>query len=191
MRMTGYVFGYRRVSSVQQSYERQTLALHEAGIGEDRIYEDKLSGRTVDRPGLNAVISIARPGDEIVVTSMDRLGRTALGILQTLEDLEGRGIHVRSLKPGESFDGVTGKLLRTIMIAIAEWERQNTAERAAEGRAARSANGTRKTRSKTAVTPQNIAAVKALRAQGMPIKQIAHNQRISRASVYRALESAA
>lgn len=186
---TGYTWGYRRVSSVQQSYERQTMALHDHGIPEDRIFEDKLSGRTMDRPGLNALLKVARPGDRVVVSSLDRLGRTVLGTLQTFEELEEAGIHVKSLKPGEEFEGITGKLLRNIMLSIAEWERENTKERAAEGRAALAAKGERKPRPKTALKPETVAAVKALRAQKMTIETIAENQKISRASVYRALDA--
>lgn len=165
------------------------MALHDHGIPEDRIFEDKLSGRTMDRPGLNALLKVARPGDRVVVSSLDRLGRTVLGTLQTFEELEEAGIHVKSLKPGEEFEGITGKLLRNIMLSIAEWERENTKERAAEGRAALAAKGERKPRPKTALKPETVAAVKALRAQKMTIETIAENQKISRASVYRALDA--
>ncbi len=186
---TGYVWGYRRVSSVQQSYERQTKALHDEGIPEDRIFEDKLSGKSMDRPGLKELLKVARPGDTVMVSSLDRLGRTVLGTLQTFEELEEAGIHVKSLKKGEEFEGITGKLLRNIMLSIAEWERENTKERAAEGRAARAAKGESKPRPKTALKPETVAAVKALRAQKMTIEKIALNQGISRASVYRALDA--
>lgn len=192
---TGYLWGYRRVSSVQQSYARQTKALTdallEAGVPEEeienRIFEDKLSGRSMDRPGFKALRKQARRGDTVLVSSLDRLGRTVLGTLQTFEELEEAGIHVRSLKPGEEFEGITGKLLRNIMLSIAEWERENTKERAADGRAAKAANGERKPRPKTALKPETIAAVKAQRAQGMTVDAITKSLKISRASVYRAL----
>ena len=186
---TGYVWGYRRVSSVAQSYERQTKALLDHGIPEKRIYEDKLSGKTMDRPGLNALLAVARPGDTVVVSSLDRLGRTVLGTLQTFEELEEAGIHVKSLKAGEEFEGITGTLLRNIMLSIAEWERANIAERAAEGRAALASKGDRKPRPKTALKPEKVAAVKALRAQAWTIERIASETQISRASVYRALDA--
>lgn len=188
---TGYTFGYRRVSSVQQNYARQTAALLEYGIPEKRIFEDKMSGKTMSRPGLEALLEVARPGDTVVVTDLSRLGRTVLGTLQTFEDLEKRGIRVKSLKAGEEFEGITGQLLRNIMLSISEWERANIAERAAEGRAALAAKGERKPRSKTALLPETVESVKALRSQGWTIDRIVKKEGISRASVYRALGDAA
>jgi DNA invertase Pin-like site-specific DNA recombinase len=182
-----YAFGYRRVSSLKQSYERQTKALHDIGIPDDRIYEDKVSGKFKSRPGLDALLKVARRGDTITVSSLDRLGRTVLHILQTIEELEHRGISVHSLKPGEQFEGVTGKLVRNIMASIAEWERENINERAAEARAAREAQGLTTGRSKSVLIPTKIDAVRTLRASGKTIAYIVTNQAMSRASVYRAL----
>lgn len=182
-----YAFGYRRVSSLKQSYERQTKALHDIGIPDDRIYEDKVSGKFKSRPGLDALLKVARRGDTITVSSLDRLGRTVLHILQTIEELEHRGISVHSLKPGEQFEGVTGKLVRNIMASIAEWERENINERAAEARAAREAEGLTTGRSKSVLIPTKIDAVRTLRASGKTIAYIVTNQAMSRASVYRAL----
>jgi DNA invertase Pin-like site-specific DNA recombinase len=166
-----YAFGYRRVSSLKQSYERQ----------------DKVSGKFKSRPGLDALLKVARRGDTITVSSLDRLGRTVLHILQTIEELEHRGISVHSLKPGEQFEGVTGKLVRNIMASIAEWERENINERAAEARAAREAQGLTTGRSKSVLIPTKIDAVRTLRASGKTIAYIVTNQAMSRASVYRAL----
>ncbi len=154
---------------MQQSYERQTKALHDHGTPENMIFEDKLTGSTMDRPGLDDLLERARPGDTVIVSSLGRLGRTVPDTLQTFEELEEKGIHVRSVKPGEEFEGITGTLLRNIMLSIAQWERENTKERAAEGRAARAAKGERAPRAKTALTPAKIAAAKSLRDGVTPL----------------------
>ena len=111
-----------------------------------------------------------------------------LHILQTIEELEHRGIFVQSLKPGEQFEGVTGKLVRNIMASIAEWERENINERAAEARAAREAKEITSGRAKSVLIPTKIEAVRTLRISGKTIAYIVQNQAKSRASVYRALE---
>lgn len=185
--INSYTYGYRRVSSVQQSYIRQTAALHDAGIEDDKIFEDKLTGKTMDRPGLNALLKVARSGDVINVSSLDRLGRTTFHALETLELLEQRGITVRSLKPAEQFDGPTGKLVRDLMLVLAEWERANAAERAADARAARRGLGIDVGRKKTALAPSNVDTVRKLRANGLSAIKIAAETGMSRASVYRAL----
>jgi len=69
--------GYARVSTTKQDLDRQVDALQQAGIGPERIYLDKKSGATTDRPGLRAALAYARGGDVVVVHTLDRLGRTA------------------------------------------------------------------------------------------------------------------
>jgi len=182
-----FAFGYRRVSSLKQSYERQTKALHDSGIADDRIYEDKISGKFKSRPGLDALPKVARRGDTITVSSLDHLGREVLHILQTIEEFEHRGISVQSLKPGEQFEGVTGKLVRNIMASIAEWERENINERAAEARAAREAKGITSGRTKSVLIPMKIEAVRTVRTSGETVAYIVENQAMNRTSVYREL----
>ncbi|MFZ0379238.1 MAG: recombinase family protein [Solirubrobacteraceae bacterium] len=89
--------GYARVSTAKQDLDRQIEALLEAGIARERIYVDKKSGATVDRPGLGAVLEYAREGDVIVVHTLDRLGRTVRDTLNLIHELSGRGVGVRNL----------------------------------------------------------------------------------------------
>jgi len=89
--------GYARVSTTKQDLDRQVDALQQAGIGPERIYLDKKSGATTDRPGLKAALAYARNGDVIVVHTLDRLGRTVRDTLNLIHELAERGVGVRNL----------------------------------------------------------------------------------------------
>ena len=89
--------GYARVSTVKQDLDRQIDALTAVGIPLERIYLDKKSGSTVDRPGLRELIAYARDGDVIVVHTLDRLGRTVRDTLNLIHELSERGVGVRNL----------------------------------------------------------------------------------------------
>jgi DNA invertase Pin-like site-specific DNA recombinase len=184
-------FGYIRVSTVAQKLDRQEDALTATGIAPDDIFRDKISGAKQSRPGLNALLKQARPGDTITVHSLDRLGRTALHVMQTIADLHERGVTIKSLKESEDLNSATGKLMAGIMVHIAEWERSMNAERVAEARAARAArakDGEQVAgRPRTALVPAKVKEVKRLKADGWTVGEIAHDTKMSRASVYRAL----
>lgn len=187
-------FGYIRVSTVVQTLDRQTDALTAQGIAPTDIYSDKISGKRQSRPGLDSLLKVARPGDTITVHSLDRLGRSALHVLSTIADLEERDIDVRSLKDGENMTGATGKLMRGLMALVAEWERQMNAERVAEARAARAARAKAGEqvagRPRTARDPKSVKKVKSLKARGLSVAEIVDATKLSRASVYRALQEA-
>jgi DNA invertase Pin-like site-specific DNA recombinase len=189
--MTSKRFGYIRVSTVSQNLDRQTDALIADGIEAVDIYDDKISGTRQSRPGLDDLLSRVREGDEITVVSLDRLGRSALHLMQTVAMLEERGVRVRSLKDGENMGGATGKLMRGLMALVAEWEREMNAERVAEARAARAARAADGEqiagRPRTAMTEANVAKVRKLKAKGHSAADIAKLTEMSRASVYRLL----
>jgi DNA invertase Pin-like site-specific DNA recombinase len=191
-KVLGKRYGYVRVSTVAQSIDRQKDALLEKGIEDGLIFSDKISGTKQSRPGLDEILRHISPGDSITVHSMDRLGRSALHVMQTIAALEERGVSVLSLKEGEAqYTGATGQFMRGIMILVADWERSMNAERVAEARAARSKRA--KTgeqiagRPRTALAPAKVKAIHAMRRDGMRIQEIATQAMISRASVYRAL----
>jgi len=93
----GAELGYARVSTAKQDLDRQIDALSAAGIPAERIYLDKKSGATTDRPGLRVLLDYARSGDVIVVHTLDRLGRTVRDTLNLIHDLAERGVGVRNL----------------------------------------------------------------------------------------------
>lgn len=131
--------GYARVSREEQNADLQHDALRAAGC--DDIFEDKLSGATMKRPGLDAALARLQPGDELVVWKFDRFGRTMLETLLLVLDLEKRGIGFRSLT--ESFDARTpiGRGVLAFMAAIAEDERASIIKRTRAGMAAAKRRG--------------------------------------------------
>jgi DNA invertase Pin-like site-specific DNA recombinase len=109
---------YWRKSSLQQSYERQTKALHGLGIPEGRV-RGRGVGQVDERPGWQDLPSHVRASDVVRVDGSDRLGRPTLTTLQAMEELEQRGVRVPSAKPGEDLQGATGELSRQIMPVMA------------------------------------------------------------------------
>lgn len=190
---TSKSFGYIRVSTVSQTLDRQTDALIAAGIAPADIFSDKISGARQSRPGLDDLLSRVRSGDSITVASLDRLGRSALHVMQTVAELEERGIAVHSLKSGEDMEGATGKLMRGLMALVAEWEREMNAERVAEARAAKAARAKAGEqvagRPRTAMTAANVKAVLKYREQGNSMREVARLTGLSSASVHRILSA--
>jgi DNA invertase Pin-like site-specific DNA recombinase len=182
-------FGYVRVSTAKQNLDRQLVALESEGIRPEDIYSDKISGVKTKRPGLDSLLKVVRPGDIIVVHSLDRLGRSAMHILQTIHDLTEAGISIKSLKNSEDLTSVNGRLMVTIFSAIAEWEREIINERAAEAREARRGKGEHVGRP-LALTPSQVTTVRLLKQNGHRPTDIARDMGVSRATVYRALEQA-
>jgi hypothetical protein len=119
--------GYARVSREDQNIALQHDALKAAGCG--KIFDDKKTGATMTRPGLERALAHLRPGDELVVWKFDRLGRTMLETLTLAIDLDRRGIAFRSLN--ESFDTATpiGRGVMAIIAAVAEDERAGLIKR--------------------------------------------------------------
>lgn len=90
--MNSHLIGYARVSTSKQTTDQQTDALRAAGAS--RIFEDTISGAKRDRPGLDELLAFAREGDTIVIVALDRLGRSMSHVIQTIEELQERGIQV-------------------------------------------------------------------------------------------------
>jgi len=183
--------GYARVSTVKQDLERQIEALAEAGIARERIYVDKKSGATVDRPGLRAVLEYAREGDVIVVHTLDRLGRTVRDTLNMIHELSERGVGVRNLADPIKIDSSDpedpmAQLAVVLLALFAQMERTYTIERAAHARAVATAKGRRVGRP-VLVDPDKLAYAAHLRDQGDTIAEIMNKTGIARTSLYRHL----
>jgi DNA invertase Pin-like site-specific DNA recombinase len=183
--------GYARVSTVKQDLDRQIQALIEDGVDRERIYVDKKSGATVDRPGLREVLAYARDGDVIVVHTLDRLGRTVRDTLNLIHDLAERGVGVRNIADPIKVDSGNpsdpmAQLAVVLLALFAQMERTYTLERAAHARAVATAKGRRVGRP-VVVDPAKLEWAAHLRETGNTIAEIVAKTGIPRTSLYRHL----
>ncbi|MEV4767779.1 recombinase family protein [Micromonospora humida] len=185
----GLELGYARVSTTKQHLDRQIDALNKAGIADERLYVDKKTGSTVERDGLKALLKFARPGDTIVVYTLDRLGRNLREVLNLVHDLNERGVGVRSLADPMPIDTNAtgmGRIGFLLLALIAEMERVFTAERSAHARAVAAASGRNIGRPR-AHTDAQIEHARLLRKQGDSLSQIVKKTQIPKSSLRRYL----
>ena len=182
------VIGYKRVSSVSQSTERQEL-------GEvDKLFEEKLSGKdTKGRPALLAMIDYAREGDVVKVHSIDRLARDLRDLQSIISDLNDKGVTITFLTENLTFsagaDDAFAKLQLQMMGAFAEFERNIIRKRQAEGIAKAKERGVYDNRVRKNVIDRD--QVRKLSSEGLSTYKIADKMSISRMSVHRILNHSA
>lgn len=177
--------GYARVSTDDQSLDLQRDALRQAGC--ERIFSDVASGATDERKGLAEALAFARPGDTLVVWKLDRLGRSLPHLVQTVNDLNTRGIGFCSTR--ESVDTSTsgGKLVFHLFAALAEFERDVIRERTQAGLTAARARG-RKGGRPARLDEKKLALARRLMAdRDTNVAEICRTLNVSRSTLYRAL----
>ena len=136
--------GYIRVSSIDQNEARQIEALKKFGI--EKWFTEKISGKDTNRPQLQQMLDFAREGDTIYIHDFSRLARSTKDLLNIVERLQVKGIHLVSNKENIDTSTPTGKLMLTMIAAINEFERTNLLERQREGIAIAKRNGVYKGR---------------------------------------------
>lgn len=179
------LFGYARVSTSQQSLDLQIKALLAEGVREDRIFADKISGAKACREGLDLLRLKVEEGDVILVTKLDRLGRDTADMIQLIKEFDEIKVAVRFLDDGISTEGAMGKMVVTILSAVAQAERQRILERTNEGRQEAMANGVQFGRKRTV----DREKARSLYKTGMGATEIAEKMRIGRSTVYNALKA--
>ena len=174
--------GYARVSTQDQNADLQRDALKAAGC--EKIFTDKLSGARADRPGLAKAMEMTREGDVLAVWRLDRLGRSLVHLIETVQALESRGVGFRSLT--ESIDTTTsgGKLIFHVFGALAEFERSLIKERTIAGLAAARQRGRVGGRPR-AMTEDKVAAARKLLASGSSPSEVASVVGVSVPTLYR------
>lgn len=180
--MKNYIFGYARVSTEQQNLDRQLDALQKYGC--DLIYNEKMTGTKRDRPELKKMLDRMTEGDTVAIESLSRLGRSTKDLIELTEQFQSKGIHLISLKESIDTSTSTGKLLFTLMSAIAQFERDVIADRTREGlRAARA-------RGRTGGRPRTNSdavkkAVKLYHTRQYSIKEIEELTGVKKSTLYR------
>lgn len=181
------ILGYARVSTTGQDLDVQIVALDAAGVESGRVFTDKLSGSAkVDRPGLLAMLDYARAGDTVVVTAIDRLGRSVAEVTRTIADLGERRIVLRALREGIDTATPTGRAVAGIMATLAELELELGRERRASSRESRRSRQLPPTKpTKLSIARQE--QLRRLAATGEPVRELAIAFGIGRATAYRYL----
>lgn len=179
------LFGYARVSTRQQSLDTQVKALQAKGVRANRIFTDKISGSHVDREGLQMLLVKVEEGDIILVNKLDRLGRDTAEMIKLIQQFDNMGVAVRFLDDGISTEGTMGKMVITILTAVAQAERQRILERTNEGRQEAKAKGVKFGRKPSV----NKEKVRGLYDQGVGATDIAKQLKIGRSTVYKVLAS--
>lgn len=196
-------YGYARVSTQDQTTANQRLELEQAGHEIDEWFEDigvsgklsaaqrprfaellkKLNGPVIDKK----TGAVKKPGDVLVVSKLDRLGRDAIDVQQTVRDLEARGIRVVvHALGGADLTSPTGKLLMTMLSAVAEMERDLLVERTQAGLQRAKAEGKVLGR-RPSLNEQQRTEIREKDAQGVPIAQLAKEYGVARGTIYAAL----
>lgn len=162
--------GYARVSTTDQNLETQIQALQQYGC--QKIYTEKRSGMNHDRPELNKMLASLREGDTVIVTKLNRLGRSLLHTLKLIEDFKKQNIHFKSLDLGVDTTTPSGKLIMNVFAALAQYERENILEQAKAGIEKAKRDGKHIGRPK-GYDKDKLEKISLLTDKGLTLKQIA------------------
>lgn len=176
------IIGYARVSSIGQSLDVQLDKLNIYGC--DKIFSEKRSGTTADRPNLKTALQYLREGDVLVITKLDRLARSTFHLTQIAERLRKDGIELVVLDQNIDTSTPTGKLLFNMLASISEFETEIRKERQLEGIAKAKEKGVR-FGAKAKLSDAQIIEMRQKRVEGVLIKDLMSFYGMSKASVYR------
>ena len=184
--MKKFVFGYARVSTEQQNLDRQLDMLQKYGV--DHIYNEKMTGTKRNRPELEKLLERLTEGDTVVVESLSRLGRSTKDLIWLMETFNAKGVNLISLKESIDTTTSTGKLLFTLMSAIAQFERDVIADRTREGLNSARARGRKGGRPRTD-TDKVRKAIKLYNTQQYSLAEIEDMTGVKRSTLYRGIRS--
>jgi len=183
------LIGYARVSKADgsQVLDLQMDALVEAGVPKNRIYQDRVSGKAAQRPGLDACLKALQPGNTLVVWKLDRLGRDLKHLVNTVDELRQRQVNFKVLAgAGAEIDTTTanGRLFFAVFAALAEYERELIAERTRAGLQAARARGRKGGRPRKMDQTTLHMAMSAMSDPKTSPKEVARKLGITTATLY-------
>lgn len=186
------IYGYARVSTAGQardgnSLEAQRKALTEAGAKE--IFCDAFTGTKASRPEFNKLLEQLKEGDTVIVTKLDRFARSALQGLTVLQELSEKGVTLHVLNMGLFDNSPNGKLMRTIFLAFAEFERDQIIQRTAEGKAIAKANDPEWREGRKKVINIPLEVIEKVKLGEMSVSAACRELGISRGSWYNEMKA--
>ena len=186
------IYGYARVSTKGQAKDGNSLEAQETELkkaGAEKIYTDAYTGTKTHRPELDKLIGVLQVGDTIVVTKLDRIARSLRQGIDLIDSLVEKGVAVNVLNMGKIDDTPTGKLIRNVMLAFSEFERDMIMQRTAEGKAiAKQQPGYREGRKEKYSKAQIDHAMKLLEGSNS-YRQVAEMTGISKSTLIRKKKS--
>jgi DNA invertase Pin-like site-specific DNA recombinase len=187
------LIGYARVSTRGQDSDRQQADLLDAGVRRDDLYIDHgVSGARTSRPEFDRALTALHAGDTMVITTLDRLGRSTANMLELAERLRGLGVALRVLNlGGDAVDTGTpiGSMLFTVMAALAQMELDIKRERINDSVSKRRAAGLDLGGRREKFTRRQLETARKLLDDGEPATHVARDLGMSRATLYRRLKA--
>jgi DNA invertase Pin-like site-specific DNA recombinase len=181
------IIGYARVSTQEQSLDRQIDVLK--NYGAEQIFEEKITGTIKNRPELDKMKAMLRENDVVVIESLSRLGRSSKDLLALIEEFRDRKVTLVSLRENIDISTPTGQLMFTVLAALCQFERDLTVQRTKDGLMAARARGRKGGR--RATDPKKIEkALKLYESQTHSIKEIIAITGVSHGVLYKAINAA-
>lgn len=184
--MTSRLYGYARVSTVDQDATPQRNAIIKAGVRASDLYTDIASGTRADRPQLTKLLGILQSGDTLIIWKLDRLARSLKHLITLSEELKARGVHLRSLTDNLDTSTASGELLFHMLAALAQFEASLIRERSRIGLEAAWASG--KKSGRRPVDKAKLAVARAQLLGGGTLQQAMVASGLGRTSIYRHLD---
>lgn len=176
-------FGYARVSTKDQNMDRQIDSLTAQGC--DRIFSEKTTGTKIDRPQLTHMLDMLRPGDTVVVDSLDRISRSSKDLINMVEDFKKNGVNLISIKENIDTSAPGSELMMTMFAMLSQFERDLIVERTRSGLEAARARGRVGGRPRVGTEKDRVRAFKMYDANILSNAEIAKSVGVSTATLSR------